>query len=212
MCEDYAFMISGLLDLYQATFDSKYLSWARILQDTQIKTFWDNECGGFYSVSEDNSNLIFRPKNAFDASEPSANGISATNLLRLWSILKDNDYKNKAIDVLECYKEDIKAQPFGYCSMMEAVHMYNSGLKSIVVVAGPDKEGQRFDALGKLIHMNATVVQLDSKSMDYLKDFGDNFYSHLFNARKSGWNLYLCDDQACRPINSLEDIMIALKN
>lgn len=206
VCEDYAFLISGLLELYEATFDTKYLAWAQELQNTQIKEFWDEESGGFYSVSRQNDKLIFRPKNAFDASEPSANGISATNLLRLGSMLKKNEYKNRAIGILECYEKDLKVQPFGYCSMMEAVNMYDKGMKSVIIVAGPDKDSQRFNNFDNMPHTVSTVVQVDSESIKFFKNDPDNFYTKLFESRKPGWTIFSCDDQACRPVTKLEDV------
>ncbi|KAK3109535.1 hypothetical protein LTR53_017124, partial [Teratosphaeriaceae sp. CCFEE 6253] len=88
--DDYAFLIAGLLDLYEATFDDAYLSWADDLQQTQIRLFWDEKgAGAFYSTPEGQADVLVRSKDGMDNAEPSTNGVSAQNLFRLGSLLDE---------------------------------------------------------------------------------------------------------------------------
>jgi uncharacterized protein YyaL (SSP411 family) len=69
--DDYAFLITALLDLYEATFDIGHLQWAVELQLKMDELFWDNEKGGYYGVGADAKNLIMRMKEDYDGAEPS---------------------------------------------------------------------------------------------------------------------------------------------
>ena len=81
--EDYAFYTWGLLELHAATRDTKYLKRALQLTDIFLQDFWDEENGGFYFCSKSSKELIANPKPVYDGAMPSANSVSALNLLRL---------------------------------------------------------------------------------------------------------------------------------
>lgn len=209
MNEDYAYLISGLLDLYETTFDTEYLKWAKELQNTQIRLFWDSENGGFFSVEEENAtDLIFRPKSGFDSAEPSSNGVSAMNLYRLSSILVDTQYEDRAVAILNCYGRDLTAQPFGYCSMLGAVVAQMHGMQSIIITGQDDKQGTKFnniiDELQSKHHANTTVVKLDGDSVEFFKQLPESVYGGLFE--KHGQNdlkAFVCRNRSCMPIDDI---------
>lgn len=87
--DDYAFLIQGLLDLYEASFDSGRLAQAVALQDRQDATFWDDEAGGYFAAPAGDPLLIVRPKPDRDEAVPSANAVSLANLRRLTTILDE---------------------------------------------------------------------------------------------------------------------------
>jgi uncharacterized protein YyaL (SSP411 family) len=80
---DYAFLIQGLLDLYEAGFDIEWLRWAADLQRTQDALFWDEKHGGYFSVSGTDPTILIRMKEDYDGAEPSPNSVAALNLFRL---------------------------------------------------------------------------------------------------------------------------------
>lgn len=156
MNDDYAYLIQGLISLYTATFDTFYLDFAKTLQDAQLMKFWDMENGGFYfsdSKLAAESRLFLRFKHSFDSAEPSSNGVSAENLFKLSGLLHDSFYRDKAVDILQCYGKDITAQPFGYCSMLNSVAAFlrsssSSGtLTSVIVVGGEAEDALPEDTL-----------------------------------------------------------------
>lgn len=208
MNEDYAFLVSGLLDLYEATFNTEYLTWARDLQDTQIRLFWDTQNGGFYSVEEDNAtDLIFRPKSGFDSAEPSSNGVSAMNLYRLSSMLVDTTYEDRAISILNCYGRDLTAQPFGYSSMMGAVVARMHGMESIIITGQDDKENSRFHEMLENLQSkhrpNTTVVRLDGESVEYFKQLPDSVYGGLYEKHgNEPLKAFVCKNRACMPLEN----------
>ena len=83
MIEDYAFLIWGLIELYQVTFDIEYLNEAKKLADYQIDNFWDEKNGGFYFYDKNSEDLIVRPKEIYDGAIPSGNSVSTYNFMRL---------------------------------------------------------------------------------------------------------------------------------
>jgi uncharacterized protein YyaL (SSP411 family) len=96
LLEDYAFLIQGLLDLYEASFDGRWLSWAVRLQSTQDMWFWDDNDGGYFSTRADAPHVLTRAKEEYDGAEPSANSVSAMNLVRLWQLTERPQWRDRA--------------------------------------------------------------------------------------------------------------------
>ena len=93
--EDYAFLIQGLLDLYEATSDLVCLIWAEELQEKMNELFWDQEEGGYFSSAAGDPHLLVRMKEDYDGAEPAANSVAASNLLR-FSKLSSSRFTNAA--------------------------------------------------------------------------------------------------------------------
>ena len=82
--EDYAFFIQGLIDLYEASLESKYLKHADELTKMTIDLFEDKKDGGFFLTAEDGEKILIRPKEIYDGAIPSGNSVMALNLARLF--------------------------------------------------------------------------------------------------------------------------------
>ncbi|MBX9577635.1 MAG: thioredoxin domain-containing protein [Chthoniobacterales bacterium] len=93
--EDYAFLIQGLLDLYEATSDGACLTWAEELQEKMNELFWDHEQGGYFSSAAADPHLLVRLKEDYDGAEPAASSVAASNLLR-FSKLSSGRFTNAA--------------------------------------------------------------------------------------------------------------------
>ncbi|MBI3887165.1 MAG: thioredoxin domain-containing protein [Opitutae bacterium] len=89
--EDYAALIQGLLDLYEASFEHRWLEWALQLQAQMDARFWDEAQGGYFNSREDDPDLIVRLKENYDGAEPAPGSLAAMNLLRLDWMLGDGD-------------------------------------------------------------------------------------------------------------------------
>ena len=81
--EDYAYLIQGLLDLYEASFAIRWLQWAERLQAKMDELFWDDDRGGYFNSRADDPTVIVRLKEDYDGAEPAPNSVAAMNLLRL---------------------------------------------------------------------------------------------------------------------------------
>ncbi|KAH9531464.1 hypothetical protein CY35_19G039700 [Sphagnum magellanicum] len=138
--DDYAFLISGLLDLYECGGDTKWLSWALDLQASQDEQFWDKEGGGYYSTPEGDSSILFRMKEDYDGAEPSGNSVAAVNLLRLSSLLsgdRSEYFHHTAEHLLAVYESRMKEVAMAVPLLCCAVDVLNVPSKRQVIVAGP---------------------------------------------------------------------------
>ncbi len=94
--EDYAFLIFGLIELFQASGDAAWLSWARELQARQDELFWDAAGGGYFSTTGKDPTVLLRMKEDYDGAEPSPTSVSALNLLALAHLTGEAAYADRA--------------------------------------------------------------------------------------------------------------------
>jgi uncharacterized protein YyaL (SSP411 family) len=102
-CEDYACLAWGLLELFQATGDAAWLTWARDLVEVQTTLFSDDRDGGWFSTTGDDPTVILRLKEDYDGAEPAAASVTARNLLTLGHLLGDSAMRDRAGRTLERY-------------------------------------------------------------------------------------------------------------
>ncbi|KAI4234300.1 MAG: hypothetical protein LQ349_003872 [Xanthoria aureola] len=134
-CDDYAFLIHGLIDLYEATFNDSYLEFADILQKTQISLFHDPTSSAFFSARSHPS-LLLHLKSGMDAAEPSSNSVSASNLHRLSSLLDDDKYSKMAVETVAAFEAEVMQFPHCFAGMLGAIVMGKVGVQTVVVM-GP---------------------------------------------------------------------------
>jgi uncharacterized protein YyaL (SSP411 family) len=132
--EDYAFFINALIDIYETTFDVKWLSEAIRLNDLFIKEFWDEDNGGFFYTDKSHESLIIRSKPGYDSAVPSANSFSALYLLRLAKFTGDSLLSEKAKSIFKIFFDQIDRSPFGFPQMLCALDFYLGSAKEIVIV------------------------------------------------------------------------------
>jgi len=148
--DDYAFVTTGLLDLYEATLVRSNLERSIELADIMIREFWDDIDGGFVYTGKSHEKLISRAKPAFDSSVPSGNSTATQLLLRLYHYTGDEGYLKRAEKILRLYYDAMEAQPFGFAHMLAALDFYLEKPKEIVLVG--DKNGAGEQGLLKKIH------------------------------------------------------------
>ncbi|GBF61148.1 spermatogenesis-associated protein [Trichophyton mentagrophytes] len=144
--DDYAYLISGLLQLYEATFDDAHLQFADKLQQYLNKYFISvsasdsSICTGFYMTPSeavtDTPSALFRLKTGTDSATPSTNGVIAQNLLRLSSLLEDESYKLKARQTCHAFAVEIMQHPFLFVGMLDVIVGLEIGTKSVTGVLG----------------------------------------------------------------------------
>ncbi|MBT8126901.1 MAG: thioredoxin domain-containing protein [Gammaproteobacteria bacterium] len=133
--DDYAFLISGLLELLQARWDSKWLHWAQQLADVLIEQFEDKGSGGFYFTSHDHEQLIQRSKSYSDDAIPSGNGVAAECLLILGYLLSEPKYIDTADRCLKAAWNSINQAAISHCSLLDALD-YHLEPPQIIILRG----------------------------------------------------------------------------
>jgi len=136
--EDYAFLIWGLLELYEATFRVGYLETALDLNKDLIKYFWDEDGGGFYFTANDSEKLLVRHKEIHDGAIPSGNSVAMLNLLRLGRLTAKSDLEEKAATIGKVFSESISESPSAHTQLMAAVD-FGIGPSYEVVIVGNSK-------------------------------------------------------------------------
>ena len=118
--DDYAFLIAGLLDLFEATHEGELLERAKALARTMVEEFWDEDNGGFFYTGKSHEQLISRTKPGFDHSIPSGNSVAALVLARLHHYTGEQDLMEHAEKVLRLHYENMAREPFGLATMLGA--------------------------------------------------------------------------------------------
>ena len=136
--DDYAFFIQGLLDLYEASFDTHWLDWATALQDRQNVLFWDLKGGGYFTTSGKDPNLLLRTKGDFDGAEPSPNSISALNLLRLSWFFDNKDWRRMAEQTINAFQARLSQSPSSLPQMLVALDAWESAPRQVVIAGKPN--------------------------------------------------------------------------
>ncbi|HUR99186.1 MAG TPA: thioredoxin domain-containing protein [Pyrinomonadaceae bacterium] len=132
--EDYANLADGLIELYQASGELRYLTEAKRLADLMITEFWDEESGGFFFTSGDHEELIVRNKDFYDNATPSGNSAGADVLLRLAKFYGDERYERFAITVLRLAAAQLKRYPQGFGRTLSAMEFHLSRVKEIAII------------------------------------------------------------------------------
>ncbi|HQL35171.1 MAG TPA: thioredoxin domain-containing protein [Bacillota bacterium] len=211
--DDYAFLVWGLIELYEATFKAEYLKLAADLNRDMLKYFYDEENGGFFLYGSDSEQLIVRPKDVYDSAMPSGNSVAAMNFLRLGRLTGDADLEEKAYKQLKAFGGIIKDHPMGYTNMLSALLFINGKTSEIVIVGSRRDDNAKRMIKSINSHFNPFTVVLFKDS----DETGDEITSIAPYTEAQGMvddktTAYVCENFACMaPITDLQEFENALK-
>jgi len=131
--EDYAFLIQGLLDLYEADFNPRWLGWATQLQDQQDALFWDRAAGGYFANTADDPSVVLRLKEDSDGVEPSANSVAIRNLVRLAAMLHRDDWHDRAAQTGRAFAAALDREPLALTQMLAACGWLEGSAQQILI-------------------------------------------------------------------------------
>jgi uncharacterized protein len=132
--EDYAFYVSGLLDLFAVNSKQEYLDKSIMYTDFILQHFWDEKEGNLFFTSDDHEQLISRTKNFYDLAMPSGNSMAASNLLRLYYYTQNNSYLDKAVRIMKAGSRSAAENPFGFGQMLNSIYLYVKQPVEITVI------------------------------------------------------------------------------
>jgi uncharacterized protein YyaL (SSP411 family) len=133
--DDYVFMTTAMLELYDATFESKYLERAVKLQQQTHELFWDTKRSGFYFTAADNEELLVRQKEVYDGAIPSGNSTAADNYVRLARLTSNSEYLQGADHIFAAFSNEANQLPSAHSQLMSALQR-GIGPSLEVVIAG----------------------------------------------------------------------------
>jgi uncharacterized protein len=141
--EDYAMVADGLVALYEATFETRWLVEADALLDAVSELFWDEEKRAFYDTPADHEELVTRPRDVYDNAAPSGTSVATEVLLKLALFLDRSDYRQRAEDVLDELAGGMEKVPSGFGRLLCALDLSISETREVAIVGDPEAQDTR---------------------------------------------------------------------
>ena len=206
--EDYAFIVQGLLDLYEASFDWQWLELAIQLNDKQIALFEDEHQGGFFETSGQDQSLIMRLKGDYDGAEPAGNSVVALNLLRLGRILGSDTLLTKAEKTIQAFVRQLRQAP-GALPQIFTAYEFKRQKPVQIVIAGErgaaDTKAMQQTVAGLFLPNKVTLLADGSPLPSTLaKQLSMLTYMTRLDGKATA---YVCENFACRqPVTDVQSL------
>jgi uncharacterized protein YyaL (SSP411 family) len=191
LLEAYAFQLSGVIDLYEATLEPKHLDFAIALAEAMIAKFHDAENGGFWQSAGGAKDLILRVKDDYDGAEPSGNSVATLALLKLAAITGREDFKKPAEATLRLFAHRLQNFPQAMPFMLHALDFQLEEPRRVVIAGDPHDAKAR-----ELLHAAHSVYQPNKVvlgSAGAVEEFARTLPA------KNGPGVYLCTGNSCQP-------------
>jgi len=194
LLESYAFLLSGVIELYEVTLGPAHLNFAIELAEAMILKFYEAANGGFWQSTAEAKDLILRVKDDYDGAEPSGNSVATLALLKLAAITSREDFKNPAEATLRLFAHRVQNYPQAMPFMLHALDFWLDEPRRVVIAGGASSTAAR-----KLLQAAHSVYQ---PNKIVLGNAGavEEFARSL--SAKSGPVVYLCTGKACQPPTS----------
>ncbi|WP_281774695.1 thioredoxin domain-containing protein [Methanobacterium formicicum] len=209
--DDYAYLIWGLLELYQATFQAEYLKAALKLNQTLTKHFWDNEEGGYYFTPDHAPQILVRQKEAYDTALPSGNSVQQMNLERLYLLTGENNFRETSESLEKYFSPTMKQTPAAFTMFLSAIMFQTSPSFEVTILGEKDS----LDTQGMLKalqkeYLPQVVLVLKSSSDDLIKELIPSLENKTMVGNQA--TAYVCGDGTCQaPVNTPEELINLLK-
>ena len=190
LCDDYAFLLEGVLHLYEATLEPKHLDFALALADTMSAKFLDREQGGFFQAAGA-KDLIIRVKEDYDGAEPSGNSVAALALLKLAALTDRAEFKQQAEGTLRLFAQRMQQVPQATPYLLLALDYFLEEPKRAVIAgdANSPKARELLRAAHSVYQPNKVVMGTTGAVEPFAKTL----------PAKDGPVAYLCTGTACQP-------------
>ena len=207
--DDYAFLSWGLIELYEACFETKYLQSALELTETIIENFWDKSRGGFYQTAEDAEEVLLRNKQLHDGALPSGNSVETLNLLRLARLTANIAYEEYANKTMQAFSRTVAEMPEAHVFTLLALDFALGPTYEIIVVGNPDTDDTRsmLDIIRKSYVPNGVALFLPYKETT---EKTPAIFAHVADYKPIGGKAtaYVCQNQICKqPTNEVSKLM-----
>jgi len=212
---DYAFFISGLIDLYESTNNIKWLNQAIKLDKILEKNFEDKINGGYYLTENNHEKLLSRVKPDYDGVLPSGNSAHILNLLRLGLFTSKNQYNKRAISALSAFSKSLINTPMNLSKMLLSVDFYYSEAKEIIIITPENKENSNYkflDALRQIFLPNRilSVITEGNDLKNHIKTIPIAQGKTAINGQTTA---YVCKSGTCElPTNNIKTFIQQIKN
>jgi len=192
LLEAYAFLLSGVLDLYQCTLKPEQLEFAIALAESMLQKFYDAEGGGFWQSAADSKDLILRMKEDYDGAEPSGNSVAILSLLKLGSMAERKDFTQAAEKSLRLFSDRLQKVPQAVPYMLLGLDFSLEEPKRVVLAGDISKaEGKGLLQAAHAVYQPAKVVLGTTGPVEP--------FAKTLKAQEGKVTAYLCTGTACQP-------------
>jgi uncharacterized protein YyaL (SSP411 family) len=211
--DDYAFLVWGLLELFEATLDLGYLEEAMRLNQVMLELFWDDDYGGVLFTGREHKRLIARNKEIYDGAVPSSNSVTALNLIRLGRMTGVPDLTDKAMQVAMAFAKRIRAYPSAYTQFLTALEFIFGTSQEIVILGDP--RGERVSAMVKAVQrafLPNKVLRLkpDGETHERLARLAPE--AEGLSGEKDAPAVYVCEGSLCgKRLTTVSELERALR-
>jgi hypothetical protein len=209
--DDYSFFIWGLLELYEASFDPKYLKIALELNSDFIKRFWDDKTGGFFFTASDGEKLPVRQKEVYDGATPSGNSVAAMNILKLSRFTGSSELESMASIMAGAFSSTIRKFPSAYTQFLLFVDFLLGPAFEIALVGhlGSKDVKNIMTSLNGIYAPNKLMIfkPCDSESHEILEVAPYLVNFEMINNKAT---IYVCRNFACETPTNDPDRMLFL--
>jgi uncharacterized protein YyaL (SSP411 family) len=192
--EDYAWLILACVDLYETSFELRWLHLAKALTETMVKAFWDDADPGFYLVGRHQEAMVAQPKDYYDGATPSANATALLALLRLAALTGDSMAQDKAEAMMARQKRHLDRHPSAYLAFLCGVHFWLGPVQQIVVGGHPDGDDTQalIEAVWQRYRPNTVLAVADGDAATELMPLLSG--RQVLDGQATAW---VCVQQTC---------------
>ncbi|MDF1657164.1 MAG: thioredoxin domain-containing protein [Verrucomicrobiales bacterium] len=192
--EDYVFMISALLDVYETAFEIRYLDQAITFQRIIDEFFWDEEDGGYFTVADDAEQLIVRAKKLYGGAIPSGNAMAMENLVRLHRMTGQPHFETRGEELIRAFSGEIEKNSMVYPLVLSGLDFY-FGPSLEIVISGNDP-GEMLKAVRKPFLPNKVILRRTEENSELLTNLAP--YTEFQLPLDGKATAYVCEDFACQ--------------
>ena len=210
--DDYSFFIWGLLELYQATFDTRFLASAINFSNIMVEDFFDKKEGGFFIGPNNGEQLIVRAKDSYDGAIPSGNAVAALNCIKLSKITGNSKWENIAFKTFKAFSSKISQAPSAHSFMLSAFMFGLESPKEVVIVAKQENDITKNEIMELQHEYNPHSVFIfksmkESSELDLLAP-----WTKTHHTIEDKTTYFICENFACKmPTTNIKTAIDNLK-
>ncbi|MCG8512661.1 MAG: thioredoxin domain-containing protein [Halanaerobiales bacterium] len=210
--DDYAFLIWGFIELYQANYQTEDLEWALKLNQEMIELFWDERKGGFFFAAGNEEELIIRQKEIYDGAIPSGNSVAFWNLVRIAHLTGQHKYQEMALEISRVFSQRIKSSPSIFSQFLLGLTALLDPFYDFVIVGEKDEqETDHFLAEIKKHQLRNKVILLKQQGDQKIASLAK--FTTEYKKIDNKTTVYICKDYSCQlPVTTVDRMNEALKS
>jgi len=192
--DDYSFLLSASIELYEATFDLRYLKSSIDISRQFISKFWDKNHGGFFLTNLDSEELLGRQKQIYDGAIPSSNSVAMLSLIKLSRLTGDTSFENYANSIGEYFSTDLIRSGSSITHGLQAIQYLNNQPKEIVLVSNSKLDQKKRTGFAEIFSpFKVTLLKIEDDS-ELSRIAG---YTSEMNSINNELTFYYCSDFNC---------------